>query len=179
MQVPVPSSYTTRLKVIYTVATQAVYKAEATITAIETSTDQFEASVNIQGSTHKYSDVTYTNAASVEAAAIYYSLKHITNILGYQIVDLNYPTLAQLIVSINSLSLHIGLLQCCVSYATADMSQIYESMGHLLNEYSMTADDIPNTKYLDDAMKELDDTITNFHKSINSSADHFIDSKVR
>jgi tryptophanyl-tRNA synthetase len=88
-----------------------VHKTETTITTAETSTGQFEAFVTMQNKTHKYNDVPYKNEASVKAAAIYYSLKQMTNILGYQIIDLNYPILSQLVTATNDLTIHIGLLQ--------------------------------------------------------------------
>jgi hypothetical protein len=178
VQIPVPSSYITRLKVIYNEATKAVHKAEASITATETSADQYQASVTMQGSTYAYSDIPHKNAASAEASAIYYSLKQISNIHGYQIMDLNYPILSELTMEINNLCLHIGLLQCCVSYATADINQIYEGLGHLVNEYSMTTEDIQNNQSLDSAIKDLDNSIIGYHQNINSSADQFTETKV-
>ena len=114
----------------------------------------------------------HQNAASVEAAAIYYSLKQMTNLLGYQIIDMNYPILSEVITAINNLSLQVGLQQCCVSYITADITQIYESLGHLLNDYSMAAYDIQNMRNLDNATTELDNTIANYYNSIEFKTDY-------
>jgi hypothetical protein len=65
-----------------------------------------------------------------------------------------------------------------VSYTTADITQIYESLGHLLNEYNMATYDITNIRHLDDAMTELDNSIADYHNSIKNSSDEFTDSKV-
>jgi hypothetical protein len=71
------------------------------------------------------------NNRCIEALTIYYSLKQISNVLGYHIVDLNYPVLSQVLTSLNNLSVHIGLLESCASYVTADIGQVYEGFNRL------------------------------------------------
>jgi len=178
MQVPVPSTYVTRLRVIHAAVSKAVYKAQSIITTVETAAGQFEPFMTRQSLIQKYNDLPQTTPASIETLAIYYSLKQITNVLGYQIVDLNHPTLAELIASINNLSVHMSLLQCCVSYVREDINQIYETFNHLYNEYDMASDEINDITYIHDAMKRLDDTMTAYHSHIISSSDDFTDSKV-
>ena len=178
MQIPVPPSYVTRLRVIYNEVTEAIYGTQGTITTVQTSTDRFEAYATIQNCTHKYSGPPQKNAASAQTLAIYYSLKQMTNILGYQIVDLNYSVLSQLLTALNKLAVHISLQQCCVSYVREDIELVYESFNHLLNEYSMASDEIENISYLHDTMHELDNTMTGYYNSIVNSSDEFADSKV-
>ncbi|XP_021306014.1 uncharacterized protein LOC110431324 isoform X3 [Sorghum bicolor] len=178
-EVPVPSTYVTRLRVIHAAVSKAVYKAQSIITTVETAAGQFEAFMTRQSLIQKYNDLPQTTPASIETLAIYYSLKQITNVLGYQIVDLNHPTLAELIASINNLSVHMSLLQCCVSYVREDINQIYETFNHLYNEYDMASDEINDITYIHDAMKRLDDTMTAYHSHIISSSDDFTYSKIQ
>jgi predicted ATPase len=118
------------------------------------------------------------NNHCIEALTIYYSLKQISNVLGYQIVDLNYPVLSRVVTSLNNLSVHIGLLQSCASYVTADIGQVYEGFNRLLNEYTMASDTIESISYLDNAVAELDNTMKSYYDNISNSADEFTSSKV-
>jgi hypothetical protein len=54
-----------------------------------------------------------------EADAIYRYRRYQTNIVGYNIVDLNYPTLAKLVCEINKYNEEVNeLLLCATNAAT-------------------------------------------------------------
>lgn len=178
IQVPIPPSYISRLKIIYAIVTKTIYNAEGIITSTETSPGHFEAFMTIHGTTLKYNDLPQKYAASIEALAIYYSLKQMTNVLGYQIIDLNYPVLSQVWASISNLSLHIGLLEECVLDITTNISSVYTELMHLINQYTMTSSTIKNANYLDNTVHQLACTMTALYNSIISSSDDFKNLKV-
>jgi len=57
------------------------------------------------------------SAQATEAQAIYISLKHVTNVLGYKILDLNHPTLSRMICDKNRCNGQINLLEACAIWS--------------------------------------------------------------
>lgn len=178
MQIPVPPCYVTRLQIIHAIVTKTVYTAKATVTSIETSPDKFKGFMTIADSTLSYNCLPQKNAASVQALTIYYCLKQITNVLGYQIIDLNYPILAQLITSLSTLTLHIGLLEECILYVTHDTTPIYIAFRQLLDEHHIVPGITQNTNCLYSTLNELHDSMQNFYNTIIYSSDEFMNLKV-
>jgi hypothetical protein len=63
------------------------------------------------------------SAQATEAQAIYISLKHVTIILGYKILDLNHPTLSRMICDINRCNGQINLLEACATYGPIQVEE--------------------------------------------------------
>lgn len=109
-------SYATRLRTIHSIATKKIYGVEATITAAETSEGRFEAFMTVGKIKRRYIEMPLKSATAIETIATYHSLKYITNVLGYKIIDVNYPTLSQLVSAINKQNEDTALLQDCVQH---------------------------------------------------------------
>jgi hypothetical protein len=99
-------------------------------------------------------------------------------VLGYQIVDLNYPILAQVVTSLNNLSLHIGLLQSCASYVTTDLDEACKGFNRLLKEYNVASHSIESINYLDNAVAKLGNSMKSYYNKIITLADEFSSSEV-
>jgi len=156
--------------------TKAVYKTEGIITTTETRTGKFEAYMTLQNSTRKYDEAPQKTPASIEASAIYYFLRQITNVLGYQIVDLNYPTLAQVMTDLNNLSLHMSVSQCCASNVITDMDQIHRTIHEILDEYTTSSN---TSRSLDNDVAELNNTINKYYDNITNLSNEFTYWKVK
>lgn len=126
-----PPSYATRLRTIHTIATEHVYGAEAIVTTPETPQGGFETYITIGDYIHKYREIPMKTASTIETIAIYHSLRYITNVLGFRIIDLNYPTLAMLMSAIHKGNSDIILLQSCVNAIITHSQNIYEAFIQL------------------------------------------------
>lgn len=87
------------------------------MSTVTTQQGQFETYVTIGNFTRRYDNPLKKNASAVEADAMYCSLRHMTNVLGYKIVDLNYATLSALVTDIDTWNAQINALQLCNMYA--------------------------------------------------------------
>lgn len=178
MQVLVPEIYVRRLKVIHAVATKRIYGAEAVITTTETPEGKFETFMTIGKVTRKYCEVPLRTAATIETIAIYQSLRYITNVLGYRIIDLNYPTLSKLMSDLNKQSTHMTLLQCCVSNAEEHVEQLYEGFPSLDEDFTAAAYNLDNIGHLRQSMQHLQIMIQNYRTDIFRLCNEFTEAKV-
>lgn len=60
----------------------------------------------------------------MEAAAIFYWLKQICNVQGYRIIDLNYPTLAEIVTSIDKWNEQINVLDFLADFMVQETRSI-------------------------------------------------------
>jgi len=78
------------------------------------------------------------SAQATEAQAIYISLKHVTNVLGYKILDLNHPTLSRMICDINRCNGQINLLEACATYGPIQVEEWKKYAGAFQTRNSPT-----------------------------------------
>lgn len=179
MQVPVPETYVKRLKVIHAVATKQVYGSEAIITTTETTEGKYEAFLTIGKVTRKFNEIPLPTPATIEAIVIYQSLRYITNVLGYKIVDLNYPTLSSLISAINKQTTQMSLLQCCASDIQEYTEQLYDHFTGLQHNSAATLNNCDKISHLKQGIQQLCIIIQDFYNDILKSCNAFTDAKVR
>lgn len=79
----------------------------------------------------KYNEIPLKTEATIEAIAVYQSLRYITNVLGCRVKDLNYSVLAALVSAINSQTVDMSLLQFCVSNIWEHAEQLFEGCPSL------------------------------------------------
>ncbi|CAD6220795.1 unnamed protein product [Miscanthus lutarioriparius] len=108
-QIPVPPTYADRLKVIFNSAVDKIHRTKHLIETLKRQENRFETYITIGNFTLRYYGDHEKTATAMEAAAIYYSLKHITNVQGYKIVDLNFTTLAKLVSDIDTWNARINM----------------------------------------------------------------------
>lgn len=173
-----PPTYVSRLKTIHAAVTKHVYGAEAIITTPETSEGKYETYITVANHTHRYNEIPMKTAATIETMAIYQSLRYITNVLGYKIVDLNYPTLSMLVSTINKHNADIILLQTCVSAISGHTETMYEGFIHLQDEFNMITTDDEDIQHIHTLMDQMMTYIENYRSSITDLFHQFMDSKV-
>ena len=78
------------------------------------------------------------SAQATEAQAIYISLKHVTNVLGDKILDLNHPTLSRMICDINRCNGQINLLEACATYGPIQVEEWKKYAGAFQTRNSPT-----------------------------------------
>lgn len=86
-----PQQYTARLKTIFAAVLQEVHAAVPTIATQATLEGNFITCISGNNFHHEYRSAATIGLHEAEADSIYQFLRHRTNVLGYNIVDLNYP----------------------------------------------------------------------------------------
>jgi len=180
LQVPVTDSYTKRLKQIHAAATKQVYGNEAIVTTTETAKGRFQTYITIRDQTYRYREIPLKTAATIEAIAIYESLRYITNVLGYKIIDLNHDTLATVVSAINNYNADIVLLQSYISAITTETEDIYEGFLQLENlfiiePWSTTNSPADFTRLINPIIA----AVQHHHTAIKNIFDEFTSSKVK
>lgn len=134
---------------------------------METQEHRFQTYITIGNFTRRYYGCHEKNAAGVEAAAIFYSLKHVTNVLGYRIIDLNYPTLATMVADLNRWNAEINMLQLLAMFMMNQTNQMYDDITtayeplHMLDFYS------PTWEHIVRSTSEALDMVNNYWSDID------------
>ena len=79
-QIPVPPAYADRLKVIFNTVVEKIHRTKPLVETLKRQENRFETYITIGNFTSRYYGDHEKTATAMEAAAIYYSLKHITNV---------------------------------------------------------------------------------------------------
>ena len=129
---------------------------------------------------YRYREIPLKTAATIEAIAIYESLRYITNVLGYKIIDLNHDTLATVVSAINNYNADIVLLQSYISAITTETEDIYEGFLQLENlfiiePWSTTNSPADFTRLINPIIA----TVQHHHTAIKNIFDEFTSSKVK
>lgn len=178
MQVAVPPIYVARLKVIHAAATKHIYGKEAAISSETTADGMYGAQITFTDHPHKYNAIPMKSAAAAEADAIFQSLRYMTNIGAYKILDLNHYLLAQLTSSINRENADLILLQTCVNAMITHTESTYEDFLHQLDESMMPATDAENVQHIQQLIDQVISFVDKHHTSMVESFHGFMDFKV-
>jgi hypothetical protein len=115
----VPPNYTAHLKIILDAVVQKIHGTSPTITTEATESGNFITYISARNCNECYKSPPMIRKDEAEADAIYRYRRYQTNIVGYNIVDLNYPTLAKLVCEINKYNEEVNeLLLCATNAAT-------------------------------------------------------------
>ena len=179
MQTAVPPAFASRLKTIHAAATEKVYGQQAVVTAHETVPTKFEAFITMGNLTAHYNEVPCANAATAETLAVYHSLRYITNVLSYRIIDLNYPSLSTLIHAVNQQNADMTRFDHCVSGIKTNADLTHQLISSLPTEFRQAAAHIPQSQELCDPLDELTLTIDYYHKNVQKLHGYYETNKVR
>lgn len=148
------------------------------IETIKTSEDRFQTFITIGEWTHRHHGGYKKSAVEQESSAICFSLKHITHIIGYSIVDLNYPTLSTLIQHIDTWNSQINLLHFRAGYALTETQAIHEGLSHLCHCHQdiLHAD---RCSCLRNAVKQLISTAADTLTNMVEKSRMFLDLRVK
>lgn len=113
---------------------QAIYGTPATITSEVTSTSNFITYISAKGHNDCYKSPPMVTKAEAETDAIYRYLRHKTNVLGYNIVDLNYGTLVTLVSEINKYNEELSELLLCARKAATMIQQVHKDMTKMYED---------------------------------------------
>jgi len=133
---------------------------------VETQEHTFETYVTIGNFTRKYSGGHEKSAASMEADAIFYSLKHISNVLGYRVIDLNYPTLELMVADIDTWNRQINRLQFLQTLIVNQTKQFYEQIEESYQEINFQPLNHHHFQHLTRDMSALFNMCHNYCSSI-------------
>lgn len=128
--------------------------------------------------TSRYNEVPLPNAATAETLAICHSLKYITNVLGYQIIDINYPTLAALVSAVNQHNAVMNGFEYCISNFRANAEQRRQLCLVLHSDFTEAAAYIPNSGTLCIAMDRLAIAATKYYDNLQTLFTQFEKDKV-
>jgi hypothetical protein len=170
--------YTARLKTIHVAATRYAYGSEAAVTTMETPEATFETYITIKNQTYWYNEMPLKTAPTIEAIAIYESLRYITNVLGYRIIDINYPTLAAMVSAINKYNKDILLLHSCVNSITGYIESMYEAFLHLQNKFIVPPYHSNNSAQILQIITQVVAMVEEHRTAITDSFHQFMESKV-
>lgn len=115
---------------------------------------------------------------TIEAITIYESLRYITNVLGYRIIDINHPTLAAIVSTINKYNEDILLLQSAVNSITGYIESVYEGFLHLQNEFIVPPYHSNNSTQILQVITQVVAVVEEHRTAITNSFHQFMDSKV-
>lgn len=127
---------------------------------------------------HNYNDVPMSSAAAAEANAIYQSLRYITNVGNYKILDLNHSTLTMLMSSITRQDTDLILLQTCVNAMIGHCETVYESFLHLQDEFTVAATDTEGIQHIEKLIDQLMSYVESYHTSMVDAFHEFMHFKV-
>lgn len=114
----------------------------------------------------------------MEAAAIYYSLKRISNVQGYKIVDLNYPTLAKLVSDINRWNVEINILDMSIILAMTQAGQMYQKIDSAHQGLDLQILHNNQSQHLGEVIGKLLETLDQYCTEMNMLSQDFKDCKV-
>lgn len=178
-QVSLPAEYVNRLRVIYTVVAEKIYGMKPSIYTRPAKEGRFQTYVTIGHFTRRFNGVHHHDPVAMEADAIYYSLRYITNVVGYRIIDLNYPVLATLLSHINTWNAQINALYLSNSSAAAQMDQTYETICYAIMGFQMQPEHDYDLQFLNRATTQLDKIGKQSCDDMSALCQEFICSKVR
>jgi hypothetical protein len=147
LQIAVPSTYTDRLKVIFSATIDRIHRTKPLVETLERQENKFETYITIGNFTRRYFGDHEKTATAMEAAAIYYSLKHITNVQGYRIIDLNFATLARLVTDIDAWNARINMFQLFNRFCMNQLHKVCENIDHTCQEMHQQESDSQNFKH--------------------------------
>lgn len=122
-------NYSTRLKVILSAVVQHLNGAPPTVTSEITSTGNVMTYISGNNFEKSYKSAPMVPTDEAEATAIYKFLRHKTNVLGYNIVDLNYPTLVNVVSQIDKYNQEVNELLLCARKAAVMIQNVHRSIS--------------------------------------------------
>lgn len=171
LQISVPLEYAHRLKTIFSCVIQRVHRTAPIIETVATPDHHFETLHNrltVGNFTRRYYGAHEKNSAGIEAAAIFYSLKHISNVLGFRIIDLNYPTLAKMTIHIDKWNACTNMLQLIIKYMVNETNELYQQITHACEAATSLQLQIPAFQHIDSAASQLCDILNRYCSDIIS-----------
>lgn len=179
IQVPIPGTYISRLQTIHSAATKVIYGQEASVTTSETADNKFEGYMSVGKTIHRFNEIPLRSPASIQMLIIMYSLRYISNILGYKILDFNFPTLADLTSAINKCNADMNILHTIVLAMAEYIEQIYESFLCLQDHLSTISPHSANTAEISTRIDHFTQQLQTYRNNIKDLLQQFINSKVR
>jgi hypothetical protein len=131
----VPTNYTSRLQIILNVVAHKIYGTSTTINTEATSNGNFITYISNQKFSDHHKSVPMVTQAEAETDAIYRFLRHKTNVLGYNIVDINYSTLVKLVSEINKYNEEVNELLLCASKAATKIEQVHKDISKIHRDF--------------------------------------------
>jgi hypothetical protein len=128
------ANYTQRLKIILNTVVQKIHGASAVLTSETTVTGNFITHISGPNCSEYYRSSAIISESEAEADAIYRFLRYRTNILGYNIVDINYPTLANLVSDINKFNEEINEFLLCATKAANLIHQVHKDINKMYQD---------------------------------------------
>lgn len=98
--------------------------------------------------------------------------------VGYRVIDLNYPTLSALISALNRHGMHMTLIQCCASDAQDYIEQLHDPFPALHDEFIAEAHGFDNILHIHEAMQRLSVILDKHCSNITALYNDFTDAKV-
>lgn len=175
LQIAVPQTYADRLKVIFNTTVDRIYKTKLIVETLKRQENRFETYITIGNFTRRYYGEHEKTTTAMEAAAIYYSLKHITNV---RVIDLNFPTLARLVSDINRWNAQISMFQLFNNFCLKQTKKIYEDIAHAYHGVNLEELSTKNFCCFNQATTTLFQTMDQYYENINNLCYTFDSCKV-
>jgi hypothetical protein len=99
-------------------------------------------------------------------------------VLGYKILDINYPTLAAMVSSVNKYNTDIISLQSFVSTVAEHTANMYENFLQLQNLFNKALSAVNNPVQLEPSMNQLIGSVADHYMAVNNFFHTFMHSKV-
>lgn len=145
---------------ILSIVTQKIYGAEPQKRTEVVDSTEYVTHITGPGFKYKYTSTDASTADKTEAKAIYYFLKHVTNVLGYTIVDENYSSLAAVLPEIDWFNAQINQLQLCAEDAVALTHWIHTGLQQNHDQTVIQITD-NNLAYIASSAAEIITTVKN------------------
>lgn len=165
------------LKTILHAAATRVHDGTVAISVQQTTDEYFQADISGPDFRNKFKSIKALTPSEAETNSIYQFLRHITNVLGYNIMDTNHGTLINLVSEINLLNEQLSGLQLCSRKAARMINQVHEQIKNMHQEV------IKHTT--NPHMTEFSYTLNNFisslqicHDAANEASTNFKQNKV-
>lgn len=159
-----------RLQIILNTVSQRIHGTSATVTTEATATGNLITYISAPNCHECYKSSPMISKSEAESDAIYRFLRHKTNVLGYSILDLNYPTLANLVSEINKFNEEINELLQCATKAATMMQQVHKDINQM---YQTLKQQIPQQQIAD--LDVLVQDLLSCTETYSMAADHGID----
>jgi len=128
LQVPVTATYNTKLNTILDAVMEKIYGTKTTVITEATTAGTLQTCITTGSCAWTYTAQENMTLHEAEADALYQCLRHLTNVLGYKIIDLNHPTLEKLISQLNNWNRHIHQLEICATSAAVYTKEIFHNI---------------------------------------------------
>jgi hypothetical protein len=110
---------------------------------------------------------------------MYQSLRYISNVLGYKIIDHNYPALLQITRELNKQTSQMVLLQYCASTAQQHAGQLFTDFSSLHDQFKSTQLSCTTFLRLTEAMDHLRTIVDAYYLPITPLYDNFTEATVQ